>query len=60
LEFLKKYDAQVFEAVESIKADELSHQEYAQIQGVNAWYYQPIFNVVRLATELAIWLSSKL
>lgn len=60
LEFLNKYDAQVYEAVVSIKADELSHQEYAQIQGVNAWYYQPIYNVVRLATEIAIWLSSKL
>ena len=60
LDFLAKHDAEVHEAVMSIKVDEEDHQEFAQSNGSNSFIYKPIFGVVRKSTEFAIWLSTKL
>ncbi len=60
LGFLQEHDSEAHAAVLSIKGDEKSHQEFGQNNGKNSFAYKPIFYVVRLATEFAIWLSTKL
>lgn len=60
LDFLSKNDSEVHQAVLSIKADEEAHQEFGQANGKSSLVYKPIFYIVRQATEIAIWLSSKL
>ena len=60
LEFLSRNDAEAYDAVHSIKAEEEEHKELGENNGVNSFVYKPIFYLVRKSTELAIWLSTKL
>jgi ubiquinone biosynthesis monooxygenase Coq7 len=60
LAFLEVHDAEVHDAVLSIKGDEEAHREFGQTNGVRSPIYAPVFWVVRRSTEIAIWLSTKL
>lgn len=60
LEFLDRHDREVFDAVQSIQADEEEHRDKGLKYGTSPDAHRCIFWVVRRATEFAIWLSTKL
>jgi len=60
LSYLRVHDAEVHDAVLSIKGEEEAHRDFGQTNGVRSRIYAPVFWVVRRSTEIAIWLSTKL
>lgn len=60
LDFLKNTDAEVYEAVQGIRASELEHREWGKETGHTSVLYAPIRWVVSGTTAFAIWLSTKL
>ena len=60
LEFLSQYDQEAYDTVLSIKADEESHRVFGQSNSTNTVLNKMLFNTVKLCTELAIWLGSRL
>lgn len=53
-------EIEALNAVESIVAEELEHQEVGVVQGQNSILYKPLGRVVSVATASVIWLGMKL
>ena len=61
LSFLGERDAEVFQAIEGIRAEEQAHRDFALRQsGTPSWPMTLLDKAIRGTTEAAIWLSMRL